>query len=229
MYNLAGLVLFFLIYDLQFLGGFFFPSIFYVIIGQVCMIFLLIFIKFTFYKNTRSLFPYLMVLFFISKIAGSTISFFYDFRVPLVTAILDEEILLYQFYKIVIILEVSPAFLWLTFAAFRTYNNLKNYEIGPWVKKRYLIITYSSLIFALSNISTIMFPSVPGYENVNIVHSIFIASSFLVFSFGNLIAWVMPTKLKKYFNRNFSSTFDDDISEEEIMRKASEELKEGKN
>jgi hypothetical protein len=165
----------------------------------------------------------------VSKIIGSILSFFYDFRIPLISPISDEEIPLYLFYKIIVILEVSPTSLFLTYAAFQTYRNLKNYEIGPWVKKRYLIIAYSSLIFALSNISSIMMPNVPGYENVPIILTMFIASSFLIFSFGNLIAWVMPKKLKQYFNRNYSSTFDENISEDEIMEKVLKELKKEDN
>ena len=122
-------------------------------------------------------------MFIITKILTSYLSFFYNFRIPLENPISNDEILLFWIYKIVAFLGATPTFLWLSFAAYKTYNNLKKYNIEYWIIKRYTIIAFSSIIFALSNFSTIFIPPVVGYESLNIIHLLFIASAFLLFSF----------------------------------------------
>ena len=55
----------------------------------------------------------------------------------------------------------------------------------------------------------------------------------MIFSFGNLIAWVMPSAFKKYFNRAYQQKEEEILSEKElkeiINNKASGGHKNGNN
>ena len=45
-----------------------------------------------------------------------------------------------------------------------------------------------------------------------------------IFSIANLFAWVMPKKLKTFFNRHYQGVIEEDLTEDEIMNKVREDL-----
>jgi hypothetical protein len=54
--------------------------------------------------------------------------------------------------------------------------------------------------------------------------AILIASMNAIFSIGNVIGWMMPQKLKDYFDSNFKPTLFEIIPEEELIEKIKNEL-----
>jgi hypothetical protein len=226
LYNLFGLAAFFIVYGIQLLGEFSFPIIVNAVLAQMCIIFLLFFIKNTFYKESLRGFPLIILIFVLLKAIDFFLRLEYNFQIPQETDLTKSEIQIYYIFVTIAFLEVAPTLTWLSYSSFNVYYNLKRYEIEPWVKIRYLLIGFSSLMLALSNISSFFLPYQGGYESVNPIHIVFIAISFIIFSFGNLIAWLMPKKLKIYFNRNYKPKVQEDLSENELMEKIKSQLSE---
>jgi len=56
---------------------------------------------------------------------------------------------------------------------------------------------------------------------------VLIAFMTLIFSVGNLIGWIMPRKLKNYFNRNYKPIEEETFSEIELMKIIRKELSKG--
>lgn len=125
------------------------------------------------------------------------------------------------------VLEITIPTIWLAYNSLKVYRRLKNLDIEPWVKKRYLLIAIASLIFAASAIASFFMPLEGGFEATHPVVSIFVASSFIIFSFGNLIAWIMPKKLKEYYNRNYKVPISEDLSEKDLLDKIKSQLSKG--
>ena len=86
-------------------------------------------------------------------------------------------------------------------------------------------IGYSSLAFAINGILLFFIPLEEGYSNLFI--TIPIAITIILFSIGNLIGWIMPQKLKDFFNRNYKVPTDDSLSEKDLIDKIKGELLEG--
>lgn len=173
LFNLFGLAMFFILYGIQFLGGFLFPFIFAAFFSQVCLLFLIIFIINTFYKDSKSFMPLIVIItFIILKIFATTIAVLYNFKIPLFVSINPSQFFIYYMYVTFIVLEVTIPAIWLAYNALKVYRRLKNYDLEPWVKKRYLLIAIPSLIFAASAISSYLMPLEGGYEATHPVVSI---------------------------------------------------------
>ncbi len=227
LYNLFGLALFFILYSIQLLGEFIFPDIVKAFYSQICIMFLILFIKEVFYKESKDFFPNFMIIsFVILKAFDFYFRFHFSFQVPLLVTINADQIPLYYIFVTITVLEVSPPLIWLGYKAIRTIVNLKNYEIGPWVRKRYLLIASSALVLATSDIFTFILPPGGGYKVVPPAFMIFTAFSFLIFTFGNSIAWMMPKRLKGYFNRGHTLPKDEVLSENELLEKIRKQLAE---
>ena len=180
-----------------------------------------------FYKGFKVFFPNFMIIsFLILKVFDFYFRFVFSFQVPLLITINADQIPLYYIFVTITVLEVTIPLIWLGYKAIRTNINLKNYEIEPWVRKRYLLIASSALVLAISDIFTFFLPAGGGYKLVHPALLIFTAFSFLVFSFGNLIAWIMPKRLKNYFNRGFIPPSDEILSENELLEKIRKQLAE---
>lgn len=228
LFNLFGLAMFFILYGIQFLGDFLFPFIFNAFFSQLCLLFLIIFIINTFYKDSKSFLPPIVIItFIILKIFSTTIVFLYNFKIPLMILINPSQFFMYYVYVTFIVLEVTIPTIWLACNALKIFRRLKNYDIEPWVKKRYLLIAIPSLIFAASAIASYFMPLEGGFEATHPVLSIFVASAFIIFSFGNLIAWTMPKKLKKYYNRNYKVPISEELSEKDLLDKIKAQLSKG--
>ena len=57
--------------------------------------------------------------------------------------------------------------------------------------------------------------------------TIIITSLNIIFAVLSLIAWVMPKKLKDYFNRDYSKLEDEEISEEQLLTQVKKQLLKG--
>ena len=112
---------------------------------------------------------------------------------------------------------------WLAYSGFKSYNHIKNKKVQPWIKKRLLLVIFSTFIN--------MFVSVPNlideatnrifHDYVFYIQIIMIATIMIM----QYLAWIMPKGLKKFFNRGYIVEEEDDtgLTEEEII----EQMKEG--
>ncbi|TFG18213.1 MAG: hypothetical protein EU531_00870 [Promethearchaeota archaeon] len=230
LYNLFGLAMFFILYGIQMTGEFFPFGVFRYILPQLCLLFLIFFVKYTFYKDSKSKIPLLVLLIFISsRILEVVYVIIYDFQLPLKNTISIELIPSFYIYITILVIEISVPMFWLGYKALITYNNLKNHDIQPWIKKRYQIIAVSAFFLGLSSYANYFLPYEGGYEAVNPIVFIFIASALLIFSFGNLFGWIMPNWLKSFFNRNYKAKEEETLSERELMDMIERKISGGNN
>jgi hypothetical protein len=136
--------------------------------------------------------------------------------------ILISEIPFYYLLAFTVSLQIIISISWLSYLSLKVYNRLKKQNIEPWIKKRYLILGISSIFFTLNGFIILFVPIGVGFENL--FFTILVASTVFLFSFGNLIAWIMPNKIKKYFNRKYKSVKDEALSENALMEKIKSEL-----
>jgi hypothetical protein len=159
----------------------------------------------------------MILLFVILKIFEMIYVILYNFQLPLKNSIDLELIPLFYSYITILTIQISVPMFWLGYKALITYNNLKNHDIQPWIKKRYLFIAISAIFFGLSSYANYFMPYEGGYESVNPMLFIFVASSLLIFSFGNLLGWLMPKSFKRYFNRKYKTKEEENFSEKELI------------
>ena len=183
----------------------------------LCVIFLSLFIRLTFYKDKRSPFALILVI--------STVVFIVSLIVGVInpTTIKDMYFFLGQFTLNILIMIAAY---WYSFVAFKQYNTFKNQDIQPWIKKRYLISSITSFCFASSGLSSTIIEIVNWDLSIRIISifSLLITTILLItFVIGSFLAWVMPERLKQFFNKNYRKTEEVELSEEEIMK----QLKEG--
>jgi len=95
----------------------------------------------------------------------------------------------------------------------------------PWIKIRYKLIGYSSLIMLINGILYFLFPiETYSWEQLYpFIIGLLITINTTIFSISNLIAWIMPQRLKDYLNRNYKGSVDENLTENEIMKKIREE------
>ncbi|MHA1720832.1 MAG: hypothetical protein ACTSWX_02390 [Promethearchaeota archaeon] len=174
----------------------------------VCMV---LFIHYTFYLDRKNPTIYFIL---ISVITGITIIIFnilYNFINPI--EIYDNIVRITQMMGNFFI------FSWLIYTSFQSFLLIRNDDtIDDWVKMRYkLVLLYSFIgIFVAFAYATLKSTEINFY-----IIFIFITSIF--YQFIQLIAWVMPKFLRKYFNRHYihdenSSKMNDELSEEDIIR-----------
>jgi hypothetical protein len=223
--NLFGLGMFFVIFATQFFLGFFDLIMIYAILSELALIFLLFFIKSTFHKESKLFFSIILTLIIVLKIIDTILRLLFGFKIPPTSSINPSEIPFYYFLVIIVSTQLVISFSWLTYAELSMYLRLKSHNIQPWVKKRYLILGISSTFFILNGFILPFIPIVGDFENLP--YTILVAITIYVFSIGNLIGWVMPKRLKAYFDRNYKHASENDISERELLDKINHQLKGG--
>jgi len=126
-------------------------------------------------------------------------------------------------------------FFWLGWSSFSTYKRLRDHEIAPWIKMRYKIISVVSFFFPFHAISFFLIPWYSDWADPsNLLSFIQFAVTVilsLIFIIGMIIAWVIPKKLKNYLNRKkgYKPSEDRDLSENELMKLAQDQLQEADN
>jgi hypothetical protein len=123
-------------------------------------------------------------------------------------------------------------FAWMSWSSNEAYKKLKNQDIEPWIKARYKLISMSSFLISLQGIPEIfrpwdLPPSEITHPSILIIFGI-TAILAMICSLTITLAWFMPNRLKNYYNKDFSVIEDEEYSEEELIKKISEELKKGK-
>lgn len=231
-YNLIPLILFFIINSLRLFVYIFTPySTIYLIMIQFPNILLLIFIKATFFKGKKSPFKFFLVALIIIRSIDLTIRLLYGITIPMREP-LDESYLIFYYY---ILFSITISFLfshlWLGIVSIRYYKSIKLINIEPWIKKRYQIIGIGSITYSLSIFLYYFFPYDVAVElglfNPNPFYSflvVLILSFTIFFSVCMFVAWIMPSRLKTYFNRDFQVISEKEFEENELMDLLRKEL-----
>ena len=196
-----------------------FLSILYYIYNLMGHFFLIFFVKFTFYTERRSAFALMLVSTIIAKI------------LYVITYILTQITLSLELYDIGQCFAVFIIFytsLWLSYASFSAYHRIKRSEISPWIKKRYLIVGISAILLAAQSFPTILTPYGYTFDSPFMASlALIITLLNIIFAILSLIAWVMPRKLKEYFNRGYFKTEDEELSEEQLLAQVKKQLLKG--
>ena len=228
-YNLTPLILFFVFSSIRIIFLVIVPSLrpIYLVLVQFPNILLLIFTKLTFFKYKKSSFILFLIILIIVRTIDFVVRLNFNISVPM-TLELNESNLIYYYY---ILFSISISYLlshgWLGFVSIRYYWSLKSEKIAPWIKKRYLFIAISSFVFILNIFIYFLFPykNVDIYVFPNIVYSYILVGIVIFYSFGMFIAWIMPKKLKNYFDKDFQPVEEKELSEEELMDRINRERK----
>ncbi len=136
-------------------------------------------------------------------------------------------------YYLRIAIDIIFSFLtlgWISFSSLNAYNFLKHENIEPWIKMRYKVIGIVSLVLSFHAVPQIM---IPWNVSINDFNSIYVLLSYMIiiveaviFSFGYCIAWIMPERLKAYFNRSFTPSEETSFTkEEELIQHIKNQLK----
>jgi hypothetical protein len=221
--NLFGLAMFFIMFGAQFFLGLFNLLVLYAIISESALIFLLIFVKSTFYKESKILFTVTLIFITILKIASTVLRLLFQFKIPPTSTIPQGQIPFYYLLVWIVAVQIIISQFWVSYAELSTYLRIKKYNIEPWIKRRYQILGISSAFFISNGILLPLLPLENAYDNIFFIVSV--AITIFIFSFGNLIGWIMPKWLKNIFNKNYSITLEKDTTEKELIDNLNRELK----
>ncbi|MFX1376369.1 MAG: hypothetical protein ACFFA0_11185 [Promethearchaeota archaeon] len=220
-YNLIPLILFFLISSLRILI-YILPSstlILSLFLIQLPNISLLIFTKLTFFRKKKSPFKIFLITLIIVRSLDFMIRLNFQISIPM-TYPLDESNLIYYIY---ILFSITISFLlshmWLGIVALKYYNSLKTINIDPWIKKRYQLIGLGSFVYSFSIFLYYFIPyNVPGaFVFPNIIYGYIVLVFTIYYSLCMFFAWIMPKRLKIFFDKDFTRPIDKEYSESELM------------
>lgn len=198
-----------------------FFTIYFFSINLTGNIFLILFVKFTFYRDRKSPFFTILSSAIIAKIAYFVISIITEFEQSLLFLIIKACI-----YSFIIFISSF----WFSYASFSSYNKIKKQNIAPWVKKRYLILGISAFFLIAQIIPILFIPYRGSLSDPSVATPVmFIASLNITFALLNLFAWVMPNWLKKYLNQGYKSPEDTTLSEDALMEELKSQLAKGGN
>ncbi len=229
--NILPLSLFFIISSIQGIMSLFnLPVIIFQASLFIPSILLLIFTKLTFFRDQKTPFIFFLVIMLILKIITFLVSLFIiPLSTPMTAKFSKDYVLYYYLYLLIICINLSIPELWLGYSALNYYKQVKLLNIEPWIKKRYLIISYSAIILFIEAIAYLFLPwSSEGFRHPQALVVIFIVTTVtVVFSIGSIIGWMMPKKLKIHFNKGFTPIRDEILDEAELLKKIKSELSKG--
>ncbi|MHA1791944.1 MAG: hypothetical protein ACTSVI_04815 [Promethearchaeota archaeon] len=165
-------------------------------------LFLLFFTKMVYYKNTKSIFPVLLILFIIFRVFYIIEINIFNIRIPTLVPLSSSEIIPYYIHLFLTITIIVPAFYWLGFSALNAYKKSKNQPLAKWILKRnkwvsIVMITTASFFFVF------FFMPLDGslYSSpLGIISAAFLSVGNVITSTTNFLIWLMPDWLKKILN-----------------------------
>lgn len=194
-------------------------SIIYFISNLTGHFFLILFVKFTFYSERRSLFSLILVSTLIAKV-------FYVILYVITEVTLSTE--MYEWVQGFASFIIFYTSIWLSIASFSAYYKIRKSKIQPWVKYRYLIVSISAIFLASQSFPNMAVPYRVSFESpLMAALTIIITTLNIIFAVLSLIAWVMPKKLKKLLNRNYTISEDEELSEEQLLEQVKLQLSKG--
>ncbi|MFX0072827.1 MAG: hypothetical protein ACFFAO_17245 [Candidatus Hermodarchaeota archaeon] len=228
LYNMLPLSIFFLFSAIQpILSLMTLPSIFFQIIHYIPAICLLIFVKLTFYRDKKSPFKLFMFIVITLKIVSLLIGIFIaPFTFPMLSTVSKKEIIYFLIYKLIACVNLTISYSWLAYSALKYHQTIKHQSIEPWIKRRYQIIGFSALILLIEAVAILFWPnSAEGLRDPQALLIGFIMTlETVIFSIGSIIGWMMPKKLKNYFNKDFTYGIEEPLDEDKLLEKIKSEL-----
>ena len=196
------------------------------IVNMFSNISLVLFTKYTFFRDRKSIFMYLLVSLIIVKVTDFILKLYIPFSLPLRFVVSPSEIPYFYLFLVVSSLSILLSYPWLGLTALRYYHSIKTRDIELWIKIRYKLIGYSSLIITINSVLYLLMPiNTYNWEQLNsFIIVLLITIDTTIFSLANLFAWVMPKTLKTFFNRHYQGVKEEDLTEDEIMNKVREDL-----
>lgn len=199
-----------------------FISIFYFSINLTGHIFLIVFVKYTFYVDRKSSYFIIILSVIVSKIA---------YVITYTITEIQDNLLLYFIKGCIASYIIFISSFWLCYAALSTYNTLKKQDIAPWVKKRYLFVGISPIFLIAQVIPVMLTPYNYSFSDPFMANLILILTILnCIFAILSLLSWVMPKWLKTYLNQGYQTkgesmfSFDSDDS---LMAKIKSQLEKG--
>ena len=211
----------FLSLSIGFLGNFIFNlgEIFQEICVFICLNATVVFTNLTFYKGQKK---------------GKNLILILTILLGLIQILLFLIILLgnINVYYLRVSLDVPYnmiPFLWMSYASFSAYKQLRSEDIQPWIKVRYKLIAIFSLIISFNNIPEFFQPKGIQWGNpanpISLAVFGIMAVLALLFSIGFGLAWLMPKWFKLYLNKDYKEFQDIELSEDELMKNIQNQLK----
>jgi len=190
------------------------------IFRNIGFLFLMLFTQKTFYENKKS--PFSIFLICIIIAASTTII------IEIITLFIIDDVIMF-IGDISLATSMLITFTWCAYASLISYREVKLLDIEPHNKKRYQIL---GIVAFINNIpATIYLLRAPLGV---VLHTDLIPLVFLGFLITSMIAiffyyilWFMPTSVKNYFNKGYTSKksgTDEELSEEDLMKNIKEEI-----
>jgi hypothetical protein len=183
--------------------GFAFQEVF-VFIGFVLLV---IFTNMTFYKGRKSKAKVVLI---VTVILGII-------QLILMTLHIYFSINTYYFR---VTLDVPYTFLvfnWMAWSSYSAYQKIKN-----------KLVAFVSFILSFNNIPEYFQPKGTTWGDPDNIISLAVfgttAIISVIFAFGFSLAWMMPNRFKKFFNRNYQLLDEKEYTEEELMNLIREQL-----
>ena len=214
LYNLITIGIAFILIPIGFIGNFLLRLgiIFENMFVSTGFILTVIFTNQTFHKKKKKTKNLVLCLIIVLAIFFSYLDIFYP----------KTDGIFFYLRRIIDIIFTFLTFGWMGWSSYDAYCKIKKSDIQPWIKSRYKIIAFVSFILSPHAIPSVFVPpnvSFTDFSNIMVLIAyIIIAILSVIFSIGFCIAWIMPIKLKKYFNRNYLPYEDKEIPEDELMK-----------
>ena len=225
--NLLWISLFFLGNAMEIVIQFLYlPIIWLTTIIYLSNISLAFYAKFTFQKKEKkSTFLIIIMILIALKLTTFTINtFFYKtYNVFEETSPLPvSEYFIYYFVRTLTSSLVAISYLYPAILSIRYYRSIRETSIEPWIKKRYQILGISFCFPASNSVLYYLLPITgeSAFQSpIFVIVAVLLLVTNIIFTFGNVIGWLMPDKLKKYFNRKYENPFTgvEELSDDEIM------------
>lgn len=191
------------------------------IFRNIGFISLMLFTQKTFYENKKSPFPILLICIIIAASTTVTIEILSLFTTNTVIMFIGD---------LSLATSMLIAFSWCFYASNVSYKEIKLLDIEPHNKKRYQILGIVAFINNFPAILFVMRVPLDIILQTDLIPLVFLG--FLITSmiavFFYYILWFMPTAVKNYFNRGYTSKKTEEeegeLSEEDFMKSIKEEI-----
>ncbi|MBD3255875.1 MAG: hypothetical protein GF383_12335 [Candidatus Lokiarchaeota archaeon] len=111
-------------------------------------------------------------------------------------------------------------FFWLGFSSLKAYQSLEKVSIPPWVRYRYRLLSIAGFTLGLQAIPEIFAPPGSHYGDPNAIVVLafgLTALIVLISSIFFMLAWIIPSWLKTYLNKDYKRIEDPELNEKEIL------------
>lgn len=193
----------------------------YAIFSKASFVSLVIFTNLIFHKDKKSYLPKIIL---ISVIILGIVAWYFD-------SVRSSSQSSYHLSRAFDFIQGSISLDWLAISCYISFKNFKKLNISPWVLVRYKIMYIISPIFTLIYLILIFHPyDLPFGDTsttVGVVTYGLTALLSISFSVAFAVAWIMPNRIKSYFNRGFAPLHEGEITEEELMNLIRKEREKG--